>query len=457
MEVPFVRRLILSRNIQAAPQFVNFVLFILVIIAGIRGIDVGARNLSIVFTWIVWSPLLAIVLTPLFGRGWCYMCPIVWPGELIQRGLWSRFSRPMTLRRRWPKRLSNVWLQNIIFLVFAAWIVILSTRPSATALAVVILIVTATVTSALFPRRVFCRYICPPGMFIGLFSGSAPLEVRVKDRDVCLVPPSEGGCRKECYVGSERGYGCPWYEFPQNMNSGFDCGLCMECFKTCPKDNVRLSLRGFGGDLTSREVRRGPGEVWRVLIMLSIPIFYTAVLYGPWSWLKDAGNLLLFSSSVGLADHVFYFALLIDVALGVVPGMHLLASAAAKRLSDMRGISVSRLYAHYALAYVPLGLMLWLGFNVDVLMTEWSYIPGVLSDPFGFGWDLFGTKVPWAPIGWPIPYIEAALVWVGVYLSLRTGYERLKWLVPEDRALKALAPFTVLTCLVAIAYLWFYL
>ncbi|MEM4303463.1 MAG: hypothetical protein QW470_07415 [Candidatus Caldarchaeum sp.] len=48
---------------------------------------------------------------------------------------------------------------------------------------------------------------------------------------------------KECFKGSENGYGCPWYEFPQNLNRNAYCGLCMECVKTCPLDNIALNLR----------------------------------------------------------------------------------------------------------------------------------------------------------------------------------------------------------------------
>ncbi len=455
----FLKRLILNRNIQPIAQLANFTLFILVIVTGLVGTTLGAKNLAVVFTWILWSVLLALVLTPLIGRAWCFMCPIVWPGEPIQRKLWSRFGTSRILNLRWPRALSNVWLQNFVFLIFAIWMVVMVTRPLPTAIIVVMLIAAATVLFILFPRRRFCRHVCPPSLFIGLYSAFSPIEVRVKDRNVCLTPADKGGCRKECYVGSEKGYGCPWYEFPQNMVSDIDCGLCTECFKTCPLDNIALNIRPFTSELTSKDFKRKPDEAWCSLILLALPVVYTAVLFGPWSWIKNWGDLLLYTASVGLTQHIFYAIIVIDIVLGVFPGLHLVASTASKLLSGVKNISTRRLFVEYAYAYIPLGLMLWVGFNFSLIMMEWSYIPVVASDPFGAGWNLIGTTyLPWIPLALPIPIVEIALTLLGVVLSLKVGYHTLRRTIPEKtQALKAFLPFAVYTVVVATVFLWFYI
>jgi hypothetical protein len=360
---------------------------------------------------------------------------------------------------RWPKILQNVWLQIFIFIFFGIWMVVLVTQPFVTAIAVIMLITGATVTFILFPRRSFCRYLCPPGLFIGLYSAYSPIEVRVKDRNICLTPTSEGGCEKECYSGSENGYGCPWFEFPQNMVSNIDCGLCTECFKTCPRDNIALNARPFGAELKSESMRRKPDEAWRALILLAFPLVYTAVLFGPWAWIKSWGDLLLYTNSVGMVQHFFYIILIIDIVLGIIPGLHLLASMGSKLLSGTKDISTKRLFVNYAYAYIPLGLMLWVGFNFSLLMIEWSYIPVVLSDPFGAGWNLLGTThLPWMPIALPIPIAEVAFALSGVLLSLKVGYNSLIAIYPNRKqAVRALIPFAILTTAIAIVYVWFYI
>ena len=66
--------------------------------------------------------------------------------------------------------------------------------------------------SLVFERRAFCRYLCPVGGFIGLYSQSAPLELRVVDASVCA-----SHTEKTCYTGSSQGYGCPWQVFPGGL------------------------------------------------------------------------------------------------------------------------------------------------------------------------------------------------------------------------------------------------
>ena len=104
----FIKHIILNRNLQPFATLVTFIPFILVIITGIIGVNFGAKNFSVVFTWILWSVLLSMLLIPFLGRSWCLICPIVWPGELIQRKLWNKYGSSKFLNRRWPNFLNNV-------------------------------------------------------------------------------------------------------------------------------------------------------------------------------------------------------------------------------------------------------------------------------------------------------------------------------------------------------------
>lgn len=62
-------------------------------------------------------------------------------------------------------------------------------------------------------------------------------------------------------------------------------------------------------------------------------------------------------------------------------------------------------FAAFATALIPLGLMFWVAFSLSFVLTNASYILVALSDPFGWGWNLFGTAaIPWQP------YLSAALI-----------------------------------------------
>jgi hypothetical protein len=49
----------------------------------------------------------------------------------------------------------------------------------------------------------------------------------------------------------------------------------------------------------------------------------------------------------------------------------------------------------------------------------------VLSDPFGWGWNLFGTaNVPWTPL-WPtlIPFLQVGTLTVGLLFAVNTAHK----------------------------------
>ena len=45
----------------------------------------------------------------------------------------------------------------------------------------------ALVLSLVFERRSFCNYLCPIGGFTGLYAQAGPVELRVKDADICAA------------------------------------------------------------------------------------------------------------------------------------------------------------------------------------------------------------------------------------------------------------------------------
>ena len=70
---------------------------------------------------------------------------------------------------------------------------------------------------------------------------------------------------------------------------------------------------------------------------------------------------------------------------------------------------------------VPLGLTAWIAFSLSFVFTNFSYVWPALSDPLGWGWDLFGTvKAAWTPyLGGVLPVLQAGVlvggfIWSGL-------------------------------------------
>jgi ferredoxin len=342
-------------------------------------------------------------MVPFFGRLWCAICPIPAPGEWLQRrGIIRRVpGRLRGLGWRWPRRLRNIWLQNFGFLGVALFSAIILTRPRVTAWVLLGMVVLGVALSVLYKNRIFCRYVCPVGGFIGLYSLTSSIELRVKDRQVC-----KDHATKDCVVGSECSYGCPWMVFPGNLDRNAYCGMCTECFKACPKDNLAINLRPFGADLLVAKERR-LDEAYKALIMLACAVLYSAVLLGPWGWVKNWANMET-TSRWGL-----YAAGFLAINLLLVPGLFWLTASAARALARFE-VPVKRLFVDYAYSLVPMGLTGWIAFSFSFVFVNGSYAASVLSDPFGWGWDLFGTRsVPWTPL---LPGL-AAILQVGLLLA----------------------------------------
>ncbi|MEJ5199738.1 MAG: 4Fe-4S binding protein, partial [Anaerolineae bacterium] len=178
-EIPLLKRLLRSRWPQWTLIVLMFAFFVLAIIAGLVGTPVGSRNFSIVFVWIVWWALLILLLVPFAGRLWCGICPIPAPGEWLQRRALVQprpGGRLYTLGKQWPRALRNIWLQNAGFLGVALFSSVILTTPMATALVLLGFLLISIVLSALYKNRAFCRYVCPVGGFIGLYSLMSPVE-----------------------------------------------------------------------------------------------------------------------------------------------------------------------------------------------------------------------------------------------------------------------------------------
>jgi len=418
--IPLVKRILASRWLQWSLIAITLPVFLLAILTGFFGTPAGSRNFGIVFVWIVWWALLILVMLPFAGRLWCAVCPIPAPGEWLQRRALVQpraGGRLYTLGWKWHRRLDNIWLQNAAFLAVALFSVVILTTPFVSALVLTLFALVALGTSLLFERRTFCRYLCPVGGFIGLYSQVAPIEVRVKDHALCATHKE-----KTCYVGSDAGYGCPWLIFPATLDRNTYCGMCTECLKTCPLDNVALYARTFGKDLLTHRGRR-LDEAYKAFIMLTCALLYSIVLIGPWAILKETAY------AVGSPAWWFYAIFFLAANLVIVPGIFLVCVVLGKSIGRIQG-ATRQLFVEYAYVLVPLGLAAWAAFSVSFVLINLSYTWQVLSDPFGWGWNLFGTaNWQWSPYwagGQAFLQIPILLVGLGaaIAVALRTAREQ---------------------------------
>jgi hypothetical protein len=400
---PLVQPLLKNRLPQFVVQAMALGGFVFAIIAGLIGTPVGSRNFSIVFVWIGWWALLMLIAVPLFGRAWCSVCPIPLAGEWLQHGAMLKpTGKGFGLNQRWHNKFRNIWLQNISFTLVALFSAVVLTQPNITSVVLIAFLFVALAASLIFERRAFCRYLCPVGGFIGLYSQVAPVEVRVKDSAVCAAHTE-----KSCYTGNAEGYGCPWQVYPGALTKNTYCGTCMECLRTCPHDNVTIQLRPFGEDLLKPHGRK-LDEAFKAFIMLGSAMVYSAVMLGSWGQLKAAAY------AVGTSAWLLYaFAFLIFI-FGALPAAFFVAASFNRKS-----------FTHFAYALIPLGLLAWIAFSLSFVFANASYLLPAISDPFGWGWNLFGTvDFKWTPLLTQVtPTLQAAALIVGLAWSSKVAMQ----------------------------------
>ena len=438
--VPGLRWLVTRRWFQFAVVLPNLLVLFFFIIAGLLGSPIGNRNIVVTVVWILWWFLLITVLVPAGGRAWCMVCPVPFAGEWLSRRRLvgvrqeaekSRSLRDGGLNRRWPHRWSRMWTQNLLFLTLCTVSTILVTRPALTAAVLSAMVVTAIVVHAIFKRRSFCRYLCPLNAWISVYSMAAATEVRPRDTERCA------DCRDHsCAGGSGDAWACPWMVNPSKLDRNNYCGLCMECIKACPNHNLTIRARPFFSDTSIRRL----DEAFMTLIMIALVIAYTVTLLGPWGTPRSWSNVTEVGNWGGFALHSIVVWL---SALVVLPAAWYGLSWLACRFAGSRKVSVRDLFIRYSYMLVPVGLLAWIAFSLPLIMLNWTHITSSLSDPLGWGWDLFGTAYQhWSPFypEW-IPYLQVPLLLIGLTVALMRGGTIARDLFPDrSAALRSLLP-----------------
>jgi len=402
--LPWLRPLISSRWPQLLIRILALSGFLFTITAGLFGTLVGGHNFAIIFVWIAWWTALKLAFIPLGGRSWCSICPIPLPGEWLQRGgilITGKHRRGFNLH--WPKQLRGSWMQSSSFLVLGMFSALTLTDPHVTGWVLLGLFGLATGLSLIFEKRAFCSYLCPIGGFSGMYAQTSPVEVRVIDKEICA-----GHKVKSCYQAR------PWGTYPVALRDSSACGLCMECLRACPENNLAVNLRPFGTDLGNKRMSSRLDEAFLALVMLGSVMAFTAIFTGPWGWLKTA------AFEIGSKQWVFFVLGYLAINLLIFPGFFTLFVWLGQKTKQSR-ISLQQSIATKSQVLIPLGLMAWIAFTISFVLPKLSLILEVVNDPFGWGWHLLGihSALPVVDVSAISMIIQAALLMVGFFWSAR--------------------------------------
>jgi hypothetical protein len=428
LTVPWLRRLLTARALQPALQIPLLALMVVVAWLGLVDVQDGGVNVATKLTWTIWWA--GVIFTfVLVGRVWCVACPF---GALNE---WT--ARFAGAARRLPRPFRNIWWATGMF-VLLTWAdeqlgVVRS--PRVTAWIVLFFAVLAVAVGLAFERRSFCRYLCPIGGVIGIYSMTAPVELRPRTTAVCA-----GDRDKPCYRGNAAAAGCPMFEFPGALDRNNYCTLCAQCVTACDRGNLALRIRAWGKDLWA-STRRTLDEAYLAVVLVGLTLLVTAQMLSAWpGWVSALARYLpatLRSSLrpvtyLGLVESV----LLLGGALVVGPLLVLGGAALADRLAGAR-LGLRRTFVVFGYVLIPVGLAMHLAHNLAHLLLEGGgIVPAVqraiaLYTPFSLGAaDWRAAPLAPEPV---VALLQVAIVVAFFALSLVAGHRLALRTYPDAR------------------------
>jgi hypothetical protein len=235
-----------------------------------------------------------------------------------------------------------------------------------------------------FGPEVWLRYGEAFSLAFGLLARFAPTEVRVIQPEVCQT------CSLAC------------------RDQDGECINCYACFQRAEAAQREWNIRPFAAGLLRHETV-SISEIVFVLLVLAT-VTFDGVRATP-LWVRFEQALAAFLLPVVTRT----------LGLAVLPGLFLGIYATFCRVMVVAsGIQRSTVAVARRFIYtlVPIALAYHIAHYLSFLLIQGQFILPLLSDPFGFGWDLFGTA-SYRPT---LSLVGARFVWFTAMTAIVVGH-----------------------------------
>lgn len=366
-------------------------LLMIVVVTGLFGAQRTMGNFAPVFVWIIWWVGLAYV-SALIGNLWMLLNPwrasFAWT-ETLYRQL--RPGRELSLHVPYPPAL-GVWPGAILFLAFT-WAELVYSGAAVPVNVAAMVLAYSVITWGgmfIFGRERWLRHGEAFSVVFAVLARFAPTEVRVSQTTLCK------NCELAC------------------LDRQGKCINCSECYERAHDSAREWSLRPYAVGLLRDETVSASMMAF-VLLMLSTILFDGFMVTAPWTQLAmdlyavlpdTGGNRLALIRTFGLLASWVLFMV-------VYGGVCWLISAASGRRLSMWGSAVCFIYT-----LVPIAIAYHLAHYLTYLLVQGQFIIPLLSDPFGCGWDLFGTR-DYLP---DIAIVGARFAWYTSVITIVCGH-----------------------------------
>ncbi len=309
-------------------------------------------NLGNLIVWSYWWPAI-VVLAVVFGRVWCMVCPV----EVVT----AFFSR-IGLRRKRPAWLLSGWgitIFYIIILFVGMQGLAIHQNPFYMSVYMLSIVVVSIVIGGFYEKNAFCRYVCPVGYLLGLYSRLAIFGWRVKSKGVC-DSCKDKSCIHKKYHYQQNYKSCGVDLYPAHVNDNNDCILCAGCLKTCgtyqsnpipERPNPGYRRIGFASDLMQLKLLKTS----EMIFVLVVSGFIISQIWSEWNvtnnYLVYLPNLVIgylgITSSIliGLVRSLVLFVA-VPLVIWYLPWLSLRMAGGSMKLKEY--------FLSYGIAFIPI-------------------------------------------------------------------------------------------------------
>ena len=161
-----------------------------------------------------------------------------------------------------------------------------------------------------------------------------------------------------------------------------------------------------------------------------------------------------------LKGYFTFIALHSAFSLLIVPGIFFVFTYLSRLLSGNREVPLKKIFINFSYTLIPIGLGVWIAFSLGIILPNGSYILHILSDPFAWGWNLFGTaNFPWTPVFTHIlGYLQGLVLAIFYLFAVAYGFRISLQTYPEyDQARRGGLPMLALLTVATLIFLWLYI
>ena len=389
--------LLQGRAFTSAVKASAVFLFLLTIAAGILGERSSSANFAPTFVWVIWWVGVGFFVA-LVGNLWALVNPwsilFEWAEALNRR---ARPDSDLDMGFEYPGGLGT-WPAFAMFCVFA-WLE--NVYPSAADplhIGLLILAYSAVtwVGMLLFGRHVWLRHGECFSVVFGILARFAPTEARVSSGRECDA--CEAGCGP-----------------PQD-----DCVNCYACWERAAAGERELNLRPWSVGLARRSNVTTDTLVFIIMVLAAVTFdgFKATPL---WQDVKlalwDTWSALLGGGALGMGGSIAADTVGLALAPAILIGAFILFS----RLTALSGgeeLSGGEVACAFVYSLVPIALAYNIAHFFSLLAIQGQLIIPLASNPFGYGWDLFGT----ADYLVNIALVNARFTWVLSVVAIVLGH-----------------------------------